>query len=149
MGYDSVQPFIEYASKGVFVLCRTSNPGGREFQSLLCGERPLYEHVALKAKEWNTNHNIGFVTGSTHPQEIGRIRELCADMPLLVPGIGAQSGNLEASVKAGIDRQSGGVIISASRHALYASEAKDFAEAARGRAQALREAIHRASVSKL
>ncbi len=141
MGSDSVQPFIEYADKGVFIVCRTSNPGGDDFQSLDARGRPLYELVALKAKEWNTKQNVGFVTGSTRPGEIRRVRELCPDMPLLIPGIGTQCGDLEASVRGGLDGRGSGIIVSTSRHTLYASKAKDFAEAARHSAQTLRDAI--------
>ncbi len=141
MGSDSIYPFIEYADKGVLVVCRTSNPGGDDFQLLEAGGRPLYEFVALKAKEWNTKQNVGFVTGSTRPGEVRRVRELCPDMPLLIPGIGAQSGDLEASVRGGLDGRGSGIIVSTSRHTLYASKASDFAGAARQSAQTLRDAI--------
>jgi orotidine-5'-phosphate decarboxylase len=92
LGYDSVEPFLEYPDKGVFILCRTSNPGALDFQALRCGDVPLYEVVAQKAKEWDRYGNIGLVVGATYPEELRRIRQLCPQMPLLIPGLGAQGG---------------------------------------------------------
>jgi orotidine-5'-phosphate decarboxylase len=143
MGYDSVRPFIEYSDKGVFILCRTSNPGAVDFQSLADAEgRPLYEAVALKAREWNAQSNIGLVIGATYPNELKAIRRICSEMPILIPGIGAQGGDLASTVKNGIDAQGEKAIISVSRQILYASTGKDFAQAARSRAQKLRNDIN-------
>jgi orotidine-5'-phosphate decarboxylase len=143
LGYDSVQPFIEYSNKGVFILCRTSNPGSVDFQSLADGEgRPLYEAVALKAREWNARDNIGLVVGATYPDELKAIRRLCPDMPLLIPGIGAQGGDLTSTVKNGIDSRGERAIIAVSRQVLYVSSGKDFAQAARTTAQMLRNDIN-------
>ncbi len=145
MGYDSVQPFIDYKDKGVLILCRTSNPGGADFQNLNAGGRPLFEQVALKANEWNRYKNIGLVTGTTYPGELKRVRELCPDLPLLLPGVGAQGGDLLASVKAGLDAKGGGIIVSSSREVLYASKGKDFAQASRKVAERLRAEIQQAA----
>lgn len=145
MGYDSVQPFIDYKDKGVLILCRTSNPGSADFQNLNAGGRPLFEQVALKANEWNKHKNIGLVTGATHPDELKRVRELCPDLPLLIPGVGAQDGDLVASVKAGLDAKGGGIIVSSSREVLYASKGRDFAQASRKVAERLRAEIQQAA----
>lgn len=145
MGSDSVQPFIDYTDRGVLVLCRTSNKGGADFQDLVVGGRPLYEQVALKAKAWNLKGNIGLVTGTTQPVEMKRVRELCPDMPLLLPGIGAQGGDLIASVRGGLDANGGGIIVNSSRETLYAAKGKDFAQASRKVAERLRGDIQRAA----
>ncbi|MBG7617050.1 MAG: orotidine-5'-phosphate decarboxylase [Chloroflexi bacterium] len=146
MGYDSLKPFLDYKEKGVFILCRTSNPGSEDFQTLkLEGEenRSLYQLVAHKAsKEWNVNGNIGLVVGATYPQEIKLLRQRYPDLPLLIPGVGAQGGDLEAVVRYGADSRGGGIIINSSRQILYASNEKDFAWAARKAAIALRDSIN-------
>lgn len=143
LGGDSVEPFLAYEDRCIFLLCRTSNPGGADFQSLLNAEGvPLYETVARKALEWNTRGNLGLVVGATAPEELRRIRELCPQMPLLIPGVGAQGGDLEAAVGYGQDAQGAGIIINSSRQILYASSGNDFAEAARAAASALRDAIN-------
>jgi orotidine-5'-phosphate decarboxylase len=142
LGFDSIEPFLTYEDKGVFILCRTSNPGAMDFQSLVdAGGRHLYETVAIKASEWNTHDNIGLVVGATYPQELKEIRQLCPTMPLLIPGIGAQGGDLAQAVKDGVDAQGEKAIIAVSRQVLYASKDKDFARAARHAAQDLRERI--------
>jgi orotidine-5'-phosphate decarboxylase len=119
VGYDSTEPWIERPEKGAFVLCRTSNPGAADLQDLRVeaegGARPLYEIVAERGRSWDTHRNVGLVVGATYPDELRRIRELCPDMPILVPGIGAQQGELAASVRAGIDARGCGLLISASR----------------------------------
>ena len=144
LGYDSVQPFLEYKDKGIFILCRTSNPGASDFQSLVdAGGTPLYETVAGKASEWNTQGNIGLVVGATYPGELKAIRQLCPEMPLLIPGVGAQGGDLLSAVKNGIDAQGEKAIIAVSRQVLYASKGRDFAQAARRTAQGLREEINK------
>lgn len=132
LGFDSTQPFLEYKDKGVFILCHTSNPGALDFQGLTCTTGlPLYEVVAQKAKEWNVYDNVGLVVGATYPGELKRLRQLCPEMVILIPGIGAQGGDLALAVKYGVNTRGGGAIISISRQILYASTGKDFAQAAR------------------
>jgi orotidine-5'-phosphate decarboxylase len=149
LGFDSLEPFIEYRDRGVFILCRTSNAGAVDFQSLLCeepglGQRPLFEIVARKASHWNTYGNVGLVVGATYPEELKQVRQLCPDMPLLIPGIGAQGGDLALAVRYGVDAQNGGAIINSSRQVIYASKGNDFAHAAREVATALRDRINSA-----
>ena len=144
LGFDSVEPFIGYKEKGVFILCRTSNPGAVDFQNLVDAQGiPLYEAVARKAREWNAHGNIGLVVGATYTDELKAIRRLCPEMPILIPGIGAQGGDLAATVKYGVDAQGGNAIIAVSRQILYASKEKDFAQAARHNAQELRDSINK------
>jgi len=144
LGFDSIEPFIQYHDKGVFILCRTSNAGAVDFQALRCIEhdRPLFEIVALKAREWNVHGNIGLVVGATYPEELKLIRQDHPDMLLLIPGIGAQGGDLELTVRYGVDAQGERAIINSSRQIIYASREKDFAEAARKAASELREQIN-------
>ena len=145
-GRDAVQPFLDYADRGVFVLTRTSNPGSAEFQDLhvrgAVGEGPLYEEVARQAVTWNDNGNVGLVVGATVPDELARVRSIVGSMPILIPGIGAQGGDLEASVRNGTDGNGRRALIAASRSVIYASKGKDFAEAARAEAERLRDAIN-------
>ncbi|MGB8706720.1 MAG: orotidine-5'-phosphate decarboxylase [Dehalococcoidia bacterium] len=144
LGYDSVEPFLGYGDKGIFILCRTSNTGAADFQSLVDAQgRPLYEAVARKAKNWDTRGNIGLVVGATYPDELKAIRQLCPEMPLLIPGIGAQGGDLASAVKNGIDARGEKAIVAVSRQILYASKGKDFAQAARHNAQGLRDDINK------
>ncbi|MFC1968014.1 orotidine-5'-phosphate decarboxylase [Chloroflexota bacterium] len=149
LGYDSVEPFLKYADKGVFILCRTSNRGALDFQALNCWEGeardsfcPLFELVAKKAREWDTYGNVGLVVGATYPEELKRVRELCPQMPLLIPGLGAQGGDLASSVRYGVDSHGGKAIINSSRQILYASKGGDFAMAARQAAMELRDQIN-------
>jgi len=143
LGFDSVEPFLQYKDKGVFILCRTSNPGALDFQSLTCSSGlPLYEMVARKAKEWNTQNNIGLVVGATYPEELKRIRQLCPEMPLLIPGVGAQGGDLALAVKHGVDDKGERAIVSISRQIIYASRESDFADAARRAATEFRDKIN-------
>lgn len=146
LGFDSIEPFIQYQDKGVFILCRTSNAGALDFQSLHCqaesGYRPLFELVALKASQWNTHGNIGLVIGATYPEEIRLIRNSHPDMPLLIPGIGAQKGELASAVRYGVDSKGEKAIINSSRQIIYASREKDFAQAARRVASELRDQIN-------
>ncbi|OGN89895.1 MAG: orotidine 5'-phosphate decarboxylase, partial [Chloroflexi bacterium RBG_13_46_14] len=132
LGLDAIEPFTSYIDKGVFILCRTSNPGAMDFQSLECesdnGKRPLYEIVAIKASEMNTNGNVGLVVGATYPEELKVIRGLQPDMPFLIPGIGAQGGDLESTVRYGVDSNGEKAVINSSRQILYASRGMDFAE---------------------
>jgi orotidine-5'-phosphate decarboxylase len=142
LGRDSVQPFLDCADKGVVILCRTSNPGARDFQDLDCGGRPLYQRVAeTVARDWNGNGNCLLVVGATWPEELAQVRALVGDMPFLVPGIGAQGGDLEAVMAAGKTAE-GGLLISSSRAILYASQGEDFADAAHNAALDLRESIN-------
>ncbi len=142
-GRDAVQPFVDYADRGVFVWCRGSNPSAADFQDLpLSDGSLLYESVALRAREWNTHGNIGLVAGATWPDQIERMRELCPDMLLLVPGVGAQEGELEAAVQAAMDADGGGFLINAARGVLYASKGADYARAARKAALKLRSRIN-------
>lgn len=147
LGFDSVEPFIEYRDKGVFILCRTSNTGAADFQSLRCqteehSHRPLFEIVALKASQWNLHGNIGLVVGATCPEELRLIRNSYPDMLLLIPGIGAQGGDLAATIRYGVNAEGEGAIINSSRGIIYASSGKDFVQAARQAACSLRDRIN-------
>lgn len=144
MGRDSVEPYLAYPDKGVILLCRTSNPGGSDLQFLdVGGGERLFERVArLVAGEWNHNGNCALVVGATFPDEIARVRELTGEMPLLVPGIGAQGGDVEATVRAGRTADGAGLMINSSRAILYAGGGEDFAAAARTAARATRDAIN-------
>lgn len=141
LGLDAMQPFLAFADRGVFILCRTSNPGGADIQNLVMqGGEQLFERVAsLAANKWNENNNVALVVGATMPAELARIREITGDMTFLLPGIGAQGGDVAASIQAG---QGGGLIVSSSRAVLYASSGDDFADAARRVAQSTRDEIN-------
>ncbi len=144
LGRDSVEPFLSYRDKGVVLLCRTSNPGGSDLQFLDIGGERLYERVArLVSNSWNSSGQCALVVGATYPAEIARVRAITGDMPLLVPGVGAQGGDVEATVRAGCTRSGQGLIINSSRAILYAGRADDFADAARDAALATRDAINR------
>ena len=143
LGSDSLEPFLRYADKGVIVLCRTSNPGGRELQELMAPDTRLYQVVAkLAAQRWNTRGNCLLVVGATHPAELAEVRALVGDMPLLVPGVGAQGGDVAQAVKNGQSAAGTGLLISSSRAILYASQGEDFASAARKATAVLREQIN-------
>jgi orotidine-5'-phosphate decarboxylase len=146
LGLDSVAPFIDYRDRGVFILCRTSNPGAEDFQSLRCeegaGSKRLFQIVAHKASQWNTYGNVGLVVGATYPEELKLIREAHPDIPLLIPGVGAQGGDLAQAVRYGVDSRGRGIIINSSRQVIYASRHKDFAQAARQAALRLRDQIN-------
>ncbi len=147
MGFDSVAPYLEYKDKGVIVLCRTSNAGGSDLQFLHVDGVPLYQHVArLVADKWNTNGQCGLVVGATFPQELSQVRHIVGDMPLLVPGIGAQGGDVVATVKAGKTANGTGMMINSSRAVLYATPKNDetFSDAARRVAIDTRNAIRAA-----
>jgi orotidine-5'-phosphate decarboxylase len=144
LGYDSVEPFLAYKDKGVFVLCRTSNSGACDFQDLVDNfGMKLYQSVALRAGDWNTAGNVGLVVGATCPEELREIRKLCPEMTLLIPGIGAQGGDLEQSVKYGVDANKERAVIVAARQVIYASNGEDYARAARKAAIELRDEINR------
>jgi len=142
LGFDSIEPFINYRDKGVFILCRTSNKGAADFQDLLTDGLSLYEAVARKASEWNTHGNIGLVVGATYPEELKKVRSICPEMPLLIPGIGAQGGDLSSAVGYGVDARGEKAIFNVSRQILYASREKDFARAARNVAEKIRQQIN-------
>ena len=141
LGHDSVEPFIEYKDKGVFVLCLTSNPGSKDFQ-IGADEPPLFKTVARKVKEWNKNGNLGLVVGATNPQELKDIRTLAGDMPILIPGVGAQGGDLQMAVKNGVNKKGERAIVNASRSIIYASDRDDFAGNAKMLARRLRDDIN-------
>ncbi|RKT50277.1 orotidine-5'-phosphate decarboxylase [Azonexus fungiphilus] len=144
MGRDSVEPYLAFPDKGVILLCRTSNAGGSDLQFLDVGGEKLYQRVArLAAEQWNTSGQIGLVVGATFPAEIARVRQIVGDMPLLVPGIGAQGGDVEATVNAGKTAKTTGLMINSSRAILYAGQDENYAAAARRAAQETRDAINR------
>jgi orotidine-5'-phosphate decarboxylase len=153
MGFDSVAPYLKHHDKGAFLLCRTSNPGGDDFQSQrlssVDGAPLMYEHIARLAQgPWNLNGQLGLVVGATYPAEIERVRTLAPTLPLLIPGVGAQGGDALATVKAGwrgtADATSGAIVVNSSRAILYASSGEDFAAAARNVAMITRDALRAA-----
>lgn len=144
MGSDSIAPYLEWQDRGTIVLCRTSNPGGSDLQFLQAEGRPVYQHVAqLVAEKWNTNGQCALVVGATFPNELTAVRAIVGDMPLLVPGIGAQGGDVAATVAAGKTADNCGMMINSSRAILYAGRDEDFAAAARTVALETRDAINR------
>ena len=144
MGFDSIEPFLAHGDRGVFLLCRTSNPGGNDLQMLEREGERLYERIArLAAASWNRNGQLGLVVGATYPAELGRVRQIVGDMPVLVPGVGAQGGDVQASVHAGQTAGGSGLLINSSRAILYASSGEDFAQAAAAAAQRTRDEINR------
>lgn len=163
LGQEALKPFLDCKDKGIFVLCRTSNPGAGEFQDLIVeapihldaeyvmpthennAPAPLYEYVACRvANAWNQNGNCALVVGATYPDELREVRGIVGDMPILIPGIGAQGGDLEKTVAAGKDSRGRGMIINSSRGIIFASKGEDFAEAARRETEKLRDAINSA-----
>ena len=153
MGRDSVQPYLRYSGKGAFLLCRTSNPGGDDFQNqalaALPGQPRLYEHIAQLAQTaWNDNGQLGLVVGATYPLELARVRALAPTVPLLIPGVGAQGGDATATVRAAwrgsATQTTGTIVVNASRSVLYADSGAKFAQAARQEAMALRQSLQAA-----
>ena len=145
MGFDSVQPYLEYEDRGAILLCRTSNPGGNDIQMLQVDGKPIYQRVAeLASGPWNLNGQLGLVVGATYPNEIAAVRTIVGDLPLLVPGVGAQGGDINACVTAGVTKDMTGMMINSSRAILYASKADDFKEAAARVAQETRDKINAA-----
>jgi orotidine-5'-phosphate decarboxylase len=148
-GLDAAQPFLDHADRGCVFLCHTSNPGARDFQELVVHPesrdgRPLYQHVAQTiAEQWNAHGNCLLVVGATFPEELTQVRALVGDLPLLIPGVGAQGGDVEAVVRNGATADGTGLVVSSSRAILYASSGDDFAEAAAAAAKALRDEINR------
>ncbi len=146
MGFDSIAPYLKYHKKGAFLLCRTSNPGGDDLQNQRLANIEhtphLYEHIASLANgPWNTNGQLGLVVGATYPTEIERVRSFAPNLPLLIPGIGAQGGDAQATVKAARSNQNARVIVTSSRAIIYASEGDDFASAARKEALKTRDLL--------
>jgi orotidine-5'-phosphate decarboxylase len=149
MGFDSIEPYLAYKNKGVIMLCRTSNPGGSDLQSLNIDARPatkVYEHVASLANgAWNRSGQLGLVVGATFPAELARVRELAPELPLLIPGIGAQGGDVNQTVNAGKRKDGHGMMINSSRAILYADSTKAFGDAAAQAAQITRDQIRAAT----
>lgn len=150
LGKEALTPFLARKDKGIIVLVRTSNPGAGEFQDLFVSEQielsstRLYEYLAREvSKEWNENGNVGIVVGATYPEQLARVRKIVGDIPILIPGVGAQGGEVEATVKAGKDSRGWGMIINSSRGIIFASKGKDFAQAARKATENLREEINK------
>lgn len=149
LGRDSVQPFLDRADRGVVILCRTSNPGAGDLQDLPVNRpqgasRPLYQHVAETiARDWNGHGNCALVVGATWPEQLREVRSIVGDMPFLVPGVGAQGGDVEAVVTHARTGDGTGLIVSSSRAVLYASSGEDYAQAAAAAARDLRDQINR------
>jgi orotidine-5'-phosphate decarboxylase len=144
LGLDSLEPFLERQDKGVVILCRTSNPGARDIQDLVSGGKKLYTIIAEKAaREWNRHRNVLLVVGATYPEELKEIRAIVGDMPFLVPGVGAQGGDVEQAVESGRTHDGTGMIINSSRGIIYAGSGKGHADAARRATLALRDEINR------
>jgi len=153
LGQEALRPFLEQKERGVFVLCRTSNPGAGEFQDLQVMERghlrPLYQAIAYHvAAEWNRNGNCGLVVGASYPAELEEVRKIAADLPILLPGIGAQGGELSRALALGLDAQGKGLIVNAARSVLYASPEVDFASAARREVERLHNFICQQRVNR-
>ncbi len=143
MGGDTLDPFLKHKDKGIIILCRTSNPGAADIQDLESDGKKIYTIIARKAsEEWNYNGNVLLVVGATYPRELKEIRSITGDMPFLVPGIGAQGGDIEEAVRNGMDHDRAGMIINSSRSIIYASPETDFAAAARNAAMNLRNEIN-------
>ena len=148
MGFDSIEPYLRWPGKGAILLCRTSNPGGDDWQMQHLADVPgqprLFEHLAALAQTtWNANGQLALVVGATYPAEIAKVRELAPTLPLLIPGVGAQGGDAAATVQAGW-RPDGPIVVNSSRAILYAGKGSDFADAARAAALATREALNAA-----
>lgn len=146
-GLDSIAPFIENSDVGIFVWCRGSNPGSADLQDLIIdtseGPLPVYQKLAESCKTWNKLGNVGLVVGATYPEQLEAVRRICPDMPILIPGVGAQGGDLETAVRLGSDHRGRLAVISSSRGIIYASSGADFAEKARLEADSLRQSINK------
>lgn len=127
LGKEALQPFIDRVEKGIIILVRTSNPGAGEFQDLLVNNKPFYQVVAEHVKTWNTNNNLAVVVGATYPEELKIVRDIVGDMPILVPGIGAQSGDLAGTLKNGLNSKKQGLIINSSRGIIFAPDPRQAA----------------------
>ena len=146
-GHDTVAPFLEDPARGVFIWCRGSNPGSADLQDLTVdgpeGEAPLYSHLARAASSWNQKSNVGLVMGATYPEQLTEVRRICPDLPLLIPGVGAQGGDLAEAVRLGTDERGRRALINSSRGIIYASSGPDFARDAGREAAGLRDSINR------
>ena len=143
LGYDAAQPFLARPDRSAFFLCRTSNPGGDDIQNLNADGIPLFLRVADLVQEWGApSNNSGLIVGATYPKELRHIRERCPNLTILLPGVGAQKGNLQDALAAGLDSRASGLIVSASRSILFASSGSDFAVSARREAERLRDEIN-------
>jgi orotidine-5'-phosphate decarboxylase len=144
LGHEAMKPFLDRKDKGVIILCRTSNPGAGELQDLQIDRTPLYQLLAEKiSKEWNDNGNCGLVVGATYPTELAIVRHIVGSMPILIPGIGAQGGDIEKTVNAGVDKKGFNAIINSSRGIIFASYEADFAQKAREETLKLKELINK------
>ncbi len=142
MGGDTIEPYLAYKDKGVVVLCRTSNTGSGEFQSLEAEGEPIAWHVAKRAASWNSNQQVMLVVGATYSDELGHIRDIVGDMPILVPGVGAQGGDVQQVMMNGLNSEGYGLAVNSSRGIIYASDGADFAPAAATEAKCLRDQIN-------
>ena len=145
LGTEALRPFLHYSGRGVFVLCRTSNRGSSELQELPLGDggHNVFREVAIRAScSWNYNGNCGLVVGATHPRDLAAVRKTVRDMPILIPGIGAQGGDIKATVSAGLNEAKRGIIVNSSRGIIFASDGDDFADAARRETEKLHDAIN-------
>lgn len=143
MGTDTLKPFLDYADKGVVILCRTSNPSSSELQELYSGDKQIYKYVAEYAQtKWNYNKNVMLVIGATFPEELGQVRSICKDIPFLVPGVGAQGGDVKKVLEHGLDAEGAGLVINSSRGIIYADASENFAAAARAATIELRDMIN-------
>ncbi len=147
LGGEPLEAFFKYADKGVIVLCHTSNEGAKEVQQLSVDGEPLYKVVArLAAEKWNKHGNCCLLVGATYPEALGEVRAIVGEMPILIAGIGAQDGDLHATIKQGISSKGRGLIVNAARSIIFASQDHNFAKAARGKAQELHDAITKALI---
>lgn len=135
MGFDAIEPFTDNPEKGVFILCVTSNEGAKDFQHLNSSGKPLYVHVAIKSKKWNRNNNIGLVVGATHIAELKKLRTILPEIPFLIPGIGAQKGDLEKTVKYGCSENGLNAVINISRAIIFSTLSNNFQESVRKAAE--------------
>ena len=143
LGKEALQHFLNQKDKGIIILCRTSNPGAGELQDLSVDGVPLYQKIAQNvSRNWNANGNCLLVVGATYPEELAAVRKIVGEMTLLIPGIGAQGGDVEKTVKAGLNSKKAGMLISSSRGIIFASNGADFAEKAREEAEKLKKEIN-------
>ena len=148
MGGDTLEPFLEYADRGVVILCHTSNPGSGEFQDREAGGKPLYMAVAERAgRAWNRHGNVALVVGATYPEMLGEVRKMVGDMPILVPGIGTQGGDIEQVLAHGLNSSGTGLVLNAARSVIYAGDDQDFARAARNKALEFQALINQAGAN--
>lgn len=144
LGKEALKPFLERKDKGIFILCRTSNPGAGELQDLMIDGKPLYQKLAQNiVTEWNYNDNCGLVVGATYPAELEIVRRMIGNLPILIPGVGAQGGDVEKTVKAGVDHQKLNAVINSSRGIIFAGDGPDYADKARQETIKLKEEINK------